>query len=319
MEFDPYREMLGIPPGPRPPTPEQLLGLRPGEGDEQAIFTAAARQKERLNSYVLGKWAEEAIRLQREVGGAIVELTKRAGAAAKSLAPSPRTSPPPSAADEVAELIAPPLGFMEDGASMPQAAPGLPAAGAARRPKPPEALPESSRHPLSSDLPSGQEPLLSGSGLADLEKAAALLGDLAPEQHAAPRLLPTPWGLAADRASVRRQRRRRLLLLGLPFVGIFLVVFILSLTNLRSPREVSQQLSPSGGEGEGEPRAKTSLDEIGNNNETAAAERRRRSESTVDPSSTKALLDRLGVVPDDLYIIIPGVLVACFLCWLFER
>jgi hypothetical protein len=94
MAFDPYGELLGIPPGARPPPPEELLELAPGESDETAILAAGVRQNDRLRAYAIGNWADVATQLQREVSQAVSDLMSRAEAAAVP-APSPSAHKPP--------------------------------------------------------------------------------------------------------------------------------------------------------------------------------------------------------------------------------
>jgi len=77
-EFDPYHEWLGIPPGPRPPSPEVLLGVPAGETDEKRILAAAMERKERLDWMMLGEDGHLATELAREVAGALSLLLERA-------------------------------------------------------------------------------------------------------------------------------------------------------------------------------------------------------------------------------------------------
>ena len=49
--FDPYLELLGIPPGHRPPSRYELLGLAEGETDLAKLETAAPERREHLNRY----------------------------------------------------------------------------------------------------------------------------------------------------------------------------------------------------------------------------------------------------------------------------
>ena len=51
MEFDPYSRWLGLPPGPRPPTHYQLLGLSPEIADPDAVLEASRLQMARVKPY----------------------------------------------------------------------------------------------------------------------------------------------------------------------------------------------------------------------------------------------------------------------------
>lgn len=73
--FDPYSEWFGIPPGPRPPRPEVLLGLQPGENNAGAILEAALNRRKRLKEFELSAYSDLAIHLEREVSQAMVLLT----------------------------------------------------------------------------------------------------------------------------------------------------------------------------------------------------------------------------------------------------
>ncbi|MBM4041878.1 MAG: formylglycine-generating enzyme family protein [Planctomycetes bacterium] len=73
MAQDLYSELLGIPPGPRPPNHYQLLGLRTFESDTHAIHEAVLRQTARLKRWELHPDPEFARRVQEmlnEVNGA---------------------------------------------------------------------------------------------------------------------------------------------------------------------------------------------------------------------------------------------------------
>jgi hypothetical protein len=119
-QFDPYSLWLGIPPGPRPPGPEAILGLQPGGSDPQVVRGAALERKKRLQEFVLGPHRDIAVRLEREVSQAMVLLTSREPAdRGSAVAPTPtaaagKTSPEPSgvlssalAAEPGAEIEAP--------------------------------------------------------------------------------------------------------------------------------------------------------------------------------------------------------------------
>ena len=51
-EFDPYRKWLGIPPGRRPPTHYELLGISSHEDDGEVIQSAAERQSNYVRQYL---------------------------------------------------------------------------------------------------------------------------------------------------------------------------------------------------------------------------------------------------------------------------
>jgi hypothetical protein len=193
MAFDPYSELLGLPPSQRPPSPEQLLGVQPGESDEPTILEAAARQNNRLKGYVLGEWADVASGLQREVSQAVVELTNRAGA--KAATPPLGTAPIPSAVDEVEILIAPLADFS---ARRPRHRPESETPPPAKEPAPPD---NASREDTLSveDLRSSAHPL------ANLERAAAMTGEPANTPSAMVQLAGAP-----SHAAMSRRRRRRL-------------------------------------------------------------------------------------------------------------
>jgi len=70
MAFDPYREWLEIPDGPRPPTDHDLLGLAAGETDAARIREAALKRYTDVRQYALGPRSEEANRLLAELGQA---------------------------------------------------------------------------------------------------------------------------------------------------------------------------------------------------------------------------------------------------------
>ncbi len=102
--FDPYHRWLGIPPGPRPPTYYQLLGIAPDEADPEVIKEAAVRQTSRVRLYQVGPHAAQCTNILNEIGQARATLLnpeKRRQYDA-SLAPPPpvpettiRPPPPP--------------------------------------------------------------------------------------------------------------------------------------------------------------------------------------------------------------------------------
>ncbi len=115
-ESDPYGEWLGIPPGPRPPRPEILLGLPLGETDKERILDAGAKQKERLDEFMLGKQNELAAELTKEVAHAVSLLLQRAevvagqpddSSAASPLPSWPVPQPPPPPPPRVRSAVAP--------------------------------------------------------------------------------------------------------------------------------------------------------------------------------------------------------------------
>jgi hypothetical protein len=72
--FDPYREWLGLPPGPRPPTYYQLLGIRAEEDDAERIKEAALRQTARVRVHQTGPHARECTELLNELAQALTTL-----------------------------------------------------------------------------------------------------------------------------------------------------------------------------------------------------------------------------------------------------
>jgi hypothetical protein len=72
--FDPYHKWLGIPPGRRPPTHYQLLGIAPSETDLEVIEEAFIRQTTHLRAYQNGAHALECTKLLNELAQAHVTL-----------------------------------------------------------------------------------------------------------------------------------------------------------------------------------------------------------------------------------------------------
>jgi hypothetical protein len=72
--FDPYHKWLGIPPGPRPPTHYQLLGIAPDEQDLEVIQEAAIRQTTHLRTYQSGPHTQECTRLLNAIAEARLVL-----------------------------------------------------------------------------------------------------------------------------------------------------------------------------------------------------------------------------------------------------
>lgn len=75
--FDPYREWLGIPDGPRPPTPAQLLGVAAGERDARILEGAAAARAARVRAFQLTR-PHECTRLLSEIAQAFTEFLQPA-------------------------------------------------------------------------------------------------------------------------------------------------------------------------------------------------------------------------------------------------
>ena len=67
VAFDPYHKWLGIPKTQRPPTHYQLLGLSPGEADNEVIEEAAIRQTTHVRAYQVGTHAEFCTRILNEI------------------------------------------------------------------------------------------------------------------------------------------------------------------------------------------------------------------------------------------------------------
>lgn len=74
-DFDPYHRWLGIPPGHRPPTYYQLLGVSPTESDLEVIHAAALRQSAYVRNFQSGAHAEAASRILSELAEARSTLT----------------------------------------------------------------------------------------------------------------------------------------------------------------------------------------------------------------------------------------------------
>lgn len=65
--FDPYHKWLGIPPGHRPPTHYQLLGIAPDERDPDVIEAAAIRQSAYVRNFQTSPHAKECSRVLGEI------------------------------------------------------------------------------------------------------------------------------------------------------------------------------------------------------------------------------------------------------------
>jgi hypothetical protein len=72
--FDAYHKWLAIPPGQRPPTYYQLLGVVPEETDPEVLQEAAIRQATHVRTYQTGPHARACIRLLNEIAQARAAL-----------------------------------------------------------------------------------------------------------------------------------------------------------------------------------------------------------------------------------------------------
>ena len=72
--FDPYHKWLAIPPGQRPPSHYQLLGISATESDPDVIEEAVLQRTAHLRTYQIGPLAKECTRLLNEVAQAKVVL-----------------------------------------------------------------------------------------------------------------------------------------------------------------------------------------------------------------------------------------------------
>jgi hypothetical protein len=86
-DFDPYSAWLGIAPGTRPPTPEELVGVPPGEMDADRILNAGMARKKRLDGFALSEHRKLADAINKEVAEAVSLLHKRAESAPKPVEP----------------------------------------------------------------------------------------------------------------------------------------------------------------------------------------------------------------------------------------
>lgn len=75
MEFDPYEQWLQIPPGRRPASYYDLVGVSAEETDGRRIDAAATRRYEHVRKYVLGPQGEQAHRILSELSRAVSCLT----------------------------------------------------------------------------------------------------------------------------------------------------------------------------------------------------------------------------------------------------
>jgi sulfatase modifying factor 1 len=65
--FDPYHRWLGIPPGQRPPSYYQMLGIAPDERDREVIEAAAVRQSAYVRNFQTGPHARDCARILGEL------------------------------------------------------------------------------------------------------------------------------------------------------------------------------------------------------------------------------------------------------------
>src|ERR1043166_3590562 len=112
--FDPYHLWLGIPPGRRPPTHYQLLGIASTETDDEVIKEAALRQTSHVRNYQTGAHAEECTRILNEIGQARAVLLNResrqqydaaSGVAASAVAEEQPAAPQAASTPQTAEKL----------------------------------------------------------------------------------------------------------------------------------------------------------------------------------------------------------------------
>ncbi len=116
--LDPYHKWLAIPPGRRPPTHYELLGVSPDETDPEVIAEAALRQTSHVRTYQAGPHSERCVALLNEIAEAratLLDLARRKAYDA-TLAPPPPVEPvraepvrpgPPQPGEEFWEELAP--------------------------------------------------------------------------------------------------------------------------------------------------------------------------------------------------------------------
>ena len=95
--FDAYHKWLGIPPGHRPPTHYQLLGINPTERDRDVIESAAVRQTAYVRHFQAGEHAKECARILGELAQArlvLIDPAKRTAYDAKLAAARPAPEAP---------------------------------------------------------------------------------------------------------------------------------------------------------------------------------------------------------------------------------
>ncbi len=76
LDFNPYHEWLGIPPGDQPPNHYRLLGIDPFESDLKVIEAAADRQMALVRTFQLGPNSQLSQRLLNELAAARVVLAQ---------------------------------------------------------------------------------------------------------------------------------------------------------------------------------------------------------------------------------------------------
>jgi hypothetical protein len=96
--FDPYHKWLAIPPGPRPPTYYQLLGVAPDESDPEVIAEAALRQTSHVRTYQAGPHGELAVQLLNEIARARATLLDPSRRHSYDATLSPRAADQPAPA-----------------------------------------------------------------------------------------------------------------------------------------------------------------------------------------------------------------------------
>ena len=114
VEFNPYREWLGLECGPLPPNYYQLLGIEPDEPDVRVIHAAADRAMAHVRSHRPGTQGGLGPRLLDEIAAAKSCLTNpeqrlqydrmRSGRAASVVRPGPSATP---TSGSIAEAMAP--------------------------------------------------------------------------------------------------------------------------------------------------------------------------------------------------------------------
>jgi WD40 repeat protein len=111
--LDPYHRWLGIPPGQRPPTFYQLLGIAPDEADPEVIAEAALRQTSHVRTYQTGPHAARCTALLNEIAQAKATLLnparRRAYDAGLSRARPPGSDATGPAGATVTGLALPPV------------------------------------------------------------------------------------------------------------------------------------------------------------------------------------------------------------------
>ena len=146
--FDPYHELLGIPPQEQPPNHYRLLGISLWETNRQVIANAAMQRSKFLRSLGISQYGDVCQRLLNEVSAAKICLlneTKKAAYDRQFSHAGPVPPPPPSQADQpavgpataagTAEQVSPPPTSYR--AVLSQGAPAATPAGPPRAEPPP--------------------------------------------------------------------------------------------------------------------------------------------------------------------------------------